>query len=150
MITGNVRPDAPLSKAKFGRLVAQAWGRIWPVVGKAVMAERMEVDAKLITRGCGGENLPEAHNLFNALLVDPTALDEVLAEYGFSLCPHRSAAANDLELVAGLSNGVTEFLRRIQDGRRCHIDTAVLAELFRPLIPAMQGIVDEHDTRRAA
>lgn len=147
---GNVRPIAPLSKAKFSRLVAQAWGRIWTDMGKAVMAERMEVDPKLITRGCAGENLPEAHNLFNALIADPSALDEVLHEYGYAVVPLRTAAANDMALVTGMSSAVTEFLVRISDGRRCHIDTAILAKLFRPLIPAMQSIVAEDDERKAA
>jgi hypothetical protein len=102
-------------------------------------------DSKTITRVTGMQNLPEAHTIFNSLIADPTALDEVLAEYGLRVCPKHRDAANDMELATDLSTTLTEFLRRIADGKRCHVDTAVLAELFRRLIPQMQTIVDERD-----
>ncbi|WP_343518115.1 hypothetical protein [Sphingomonas sp.] len=147
----NVCPIEPLSKDKFQRKLAAAWGRVWPTMGKGVMAERMGLnDAKTIDRAVTASNLPEAHTVFNSLVADISALDEVLKEYGLRAAPRHAVAANDMALAADLSLTVTEFLKRLADGKRCHIDTAVLAELFRRLIPQMQAVVDEHDERVAA
>jgi hypothetical protein len=40
-------------------------------------------------------------------------------------------------------HAATEYLDRMKDGRRCHVDTAALAKLFIPLIPQMLAIVEE-------
>jgi hypothetical protein len=37
----------------------------------------------------------------------------------------------------------TEYLDRMKDGQRCHVDTAALAKLLVPLIPALLSIIEE-------
>lgn len=151
MLQRNVCPHEPLSKDKFQRLLSIAWGRVGPAMGLATMAGKMGLsDPKTISRAITTQNLPEAHTVLNSLFADPTALDEVMREYGYRMVTLRADAANDMALAADLSQTVTEFLKRLSDGKRCHIDTAVLAELFRRLIPQMQAVVDEHDERVAA
>ncbi|WP_439538704.1 hypothetical protein [Sphingomonas sp.] len=110
----------------------------------------MGTSTKTLDRALTGDTVPELHNGLAVLCADTTALDEVLKLYGGRFALIRADAANDMALAADLSNGVTEFLKRLADGKRCHIDTGVIAELFRHLIPQMQAIVDEHDARVAA
>lgn len=118
--------------------------------GKGHLVDNMDTSPATLTRALSGTHLPELHTAFSALLTDVTALDEVAALYGVKIAHRTSTAANDMELAGELSGALTEFLTRLADGRRCHVDTAVLAELFRRLIPQMQAIVGEHDARRAA
>jgi hypothetical protein len=110
----------------------------------------MDTSTKTLDRALTGETLPELHTALAATQTDLTALDEVFKLYGFHASLNRVEAANDMELAASMSSTVTEFLKRLSDGKRCHIDTGVLAELFRRLIPQMQALVDEHDARVAA
>ena len=150
MSDNQVCPKRPISKTKLSTAIGAAWGRVANKLGKGSMADRMEVNAKTIDRAMAGPSLPDAENLLNSLIADPSALDEVLKLYGLKVVPNVANAANDMALVTSLSGTVAEYLQRIADGKRCHVDTAVLAELFRPLLPQMQAIVDEHDARRAA
>lgn len=150
MTTSSVQ-NRPASKSHVSDALSSGLSRaVATAGGKGACADRMEVEPKTLSRWLGGETMPELHLAAGALSVDRTALNDVLALYGLTATPKVAEAANDMALVGALSNSVTEFLRLIADGKRCHIDTAVLATLFRPLIPQMQSIVDEHDKRVAA
>lgn len=118
--------------------------------GKGALADIMDTSTKTLDRALTQESIPEFHTVMAAVLADPAALDEVFALYGIRASLLKAEAANDMSLVAELSTTLSEFLRRLSDGVRCHNDTAVLAELFRHVIPQMQSIVDEHDARVAA
>lgn len=141
----------PLSKESLKSKLATAWGRVWPKLGgQGTFADRAGTDSATVGRVLGCKNLPEAHTIFNSLCADPTALDEVFAHYGLRVVPLVAEAANDMQLAASLSDALGEFIRRLADGQRCHVDTSVLAALFRTLIPQMQAIVLEDDARKAA
>lgn len=141
----------PVPKSEVSAALAVGLSRaIRNAGGKGTLADSMDASVKTLDRALTGDSVPELHTALNALNADATALDEVLRLYGFRAAPLRADAANDMTLAAELSNTVTEFLKRLSDGKRCHLDTAVLAELFRRLIPQMQAVVDEHDTRVAA
>ncbi len=140
-----------LSKESLKSKLSQAWGRVWPKLGgQGTFADRVGTDSATVGRVLGCKNLPEAHTIFNSLRADPTALDEIMAHYGLRVSPLHTEAANDMQLAASLSDALGEFIRRLSDGHRCHVDTAVLAALFREIIPQMQAIVTEDDDRRAA
>jgi len=140
-----------LSKQSLQSKLAVAWGRVCGKMGgPGSFAEKAEIEGSAVSRVLGYKNLPEAHTIFNGLLADPTALDEIMAHYGLRVSPLQAEAANDMLLAASLSDALGEFIRRLSDGKRCHVDTAVLASLFREIIPQMQAIVAEDDARRAA
>lgn len=140
----------PHSKTKLSRAVSAGWSRCALAMGQGAFADQSDMDAVTVRRALSGPSLPSAENLLNSLAADPTALNEALGLYGLIATPKQSTAANDLELAAGLGHSVAELIDRLRDGKRCHVDTAVLAALFRELIPQMQAVVDEDDARRAA
>lgn len=145
----NVCHSVPVTKDKFKRLLASSWGRIWPVMGKAAMAQAMGLEnTKTIDRAVTGANLPEAHVIFNSLAADPTALDEILREYGFTLRPLQIDAANDILTAAGVIKAMGELVRALDDGRRDHNETLAIAQLLRPHLPAMQAIIAQADELR--
>lgn len=138
------------SKTKLSAAIGAGWSRCVNKHGQGAFADSADMDAVTVRRGVSGPSLPAAENLLNSLAADPTALNEALALYGLTATPKVADAANDMALATGISSALSEYLRRIADGQRCHIDEAVLAEMFRPLIPQMQAIVDIHDARVAA
>lgn len=61
-------------------------------VDRALRAQHSaSVRQHLVDRFGGGLQLPETHKIFNSLVADQHALDEVLAMYGFKLRPHMPA-----------------------------------------------------------
>lgn len=148
----NVCPDLPLSRDRFKTLLAAAWSRTAAACGSPmVMAAAMGLsDKKTITRATGMQNTPEAHAVFNSLLADPAALDEVLAAYGFRLAPIEPAAANDFATLSGVCGVASDWAAAMQDGRRDHNETLRLADKVRPLLPALTAVVREADALRGA
>lgn len=147
----NVCPRVPVTKDKFQRLLAQSWGRVWPQIGKGVMADKMGLnDVKTIDRAVTASNLPEAHTIINSLLADPTALDEVFREFGFRVIPLRSEAANDLMTAAGVIDAMGELVKSRADGIRDHNETLAVAHLLRPHVPAIEAIIEEADMLRSS
>jgi len=150
-VRNNVCPADPLSKDKFQQRLAAAWGRVWPKIGKGVMADRMGLsDTKTIDRAVTAANLPEAHTIFNSLIADPTALDELLAEYGFRVVPIRPEAANDMVTLAGLCDAASVLSDALKDGQRVHPETLKIADKLRPHMPALSALIREADELRGA
>jgi hypothetical protein len=148
----NVCPVEPISKDKFQRLLAGAWGRVWPSLGNmGVMAGKMGLnDTKTISRAVTATNLPEAHTIFNSLCADPTALAEVLHYYGLELSFARPEAANDLATLSGLCEVAAELSEALKDGKRVHPETLKVAEKLRPHMPALTALLREADELRGA
>lgn len=148
MADKQVRRCSAQSKTNLSSAVSAGWSRCANAVGRGAFTDNADFDPVTLRRGIAGPSLPAAEHLLNSLAADPTALNEALALYGLIATPKEVQAANDMALVTGLSGAVAEYLKRIADGKRCHIDEGVLAAMFRPLIPQMQAIVDADDGRR--
>lgn len=144
---GHVRP-ALVSKADTSGALGAAWARVRFKLGHGRFADDLDVDAKTINRAIAGETLPELHHALNSLLVDPTALDEVLHLYGFELRPCAALGGSDIQTVAGLSHAAGKLAEALADGRRDHLETLDLADDIRPLLPRLSAIVGEADRLR--
>lgn len=142
-----VRPIRKRTKAEVSGALAAGWARV-SAGRKGAFADNIDIDTKTVNRALTGETVPELHTAWNSLADDPTALDELASLYGVSIIARRTASANDMELAAGLGHSLSELIDRLRDGKRCHIDTLALAELFRPLIPQMQAVIAEADELR--
>jgi hypothetical protein len=145
-----VRKNRFLTNARATELAAEGVRMGVKSGGKEGMAKAADVTTRTIEKWMAEGSLPGVDHLLNMADADPTVLCSLLAEKGWTLTPAHAEPANDMQLAAGIGHTLAEFLDRIRDGRRCHVDTAVLAALFRQLIPQMQAIVDEDDARRAA
>lgn len=146
MTAGNVRSNSPRTKQDVSRAVAEAWFRLQREIGKGTLADAIGVSSpKTVENAIAQRSLPEAHFIFNGLCADPTALNEVLALYGFQAVPVRGQVANDMVTITGLSHLVAEWLERLADGLRCHRDTKALANRVRPHLLALIALVEEAD-----
>lgn len=151
MRAGNVLPKSPRTKAELKKSVSTAWFRLQQKHGKGTLADAIGASCTKTVDNCvTGAPLPEAHFIFNALTLDPSALDEILALYGFRAAPLTETAANDMATIAGLSHVAGDWVQRLADGHRCYRDTLALAEAIRPLLTALTKIVVEADNLREA
>lgn len=145
-----LRTIEPLPKHRVSALLSAGWARVIAKVGKGAFADRVEASARTVENALAGNTNPELHTALNSLAVDPTALDEVMAGYGFRLIPLHAEAANDLATAAGVVNAMGELIARLADGDRDHNDTLAVAALLRPHVPAIEAIVREADALRGA
>lgn len=147
MASNQVRPIRKRTKAEVSGALAAGWARV-SAGRKGTFADNIDVDGKTVNRALTGETVPELHTAFNSLADDPTALDELASLYNVSINPRACRSTGDMELAAGLGHSLSQLIDRLRDGKRCHIDTLALAELFRPLIPQMHAVVAEADEIR--
>lgn len=146
-----VPPKANRTKHDISRAVADAMFSAQTAVGgRGTLADRLEVNPRTVDSAIAMRSLPEAQHIFNLLRIDPAALNGILASYGLQAVPLRGEAANDMHTIAGLSHVAGDWVQRLSDGRRCHIDTLALADAIRPLLTALTGIVVEADRIRGA
>lgn len=142
-----VRPIMKRTKAQVSGAVAAGWARV-SAGRKGAFADNLDIDPKTVNRALTGDSVPELHTALNSLADDPTALDELFALYGVSINSRLPVNVTDAELTSRLGHTLADLIDRMSDGHLCHRDKLALAELFRPLIPQMQGIVDEADRLR--
>ncbi|MET3710381.1 hypothetical protein ABIC65_001061 [Sphingomonas trueperi] len=147
-----VCPVTPLTKDKFQQKLSVAWSRLWHKHGNKVrIAETMGLtDTAPLDRGLTGANLPGAHVIFNSLLVDPTALDEILAHYGVRAVPLAASPANDLATATGVMDAMVALVRALEDNHRDHQETLDVADRIQPHLAALAAIVNEAAVLRGA
>lgn len=149
--TAVVRKTAHLTNARAIELAAEGMQVAVKHRGKDGIAKAGDVTTRTIEKWMAEGSLPGIDHLLNIADQEPVVLNRLLAEKGWAGLRRAVAdPAADMALAANLGHCLGEFIERLGDGRRCHVDTAVLAGMFRQLIPQMQAIVDEDDTRRAS
>lgn len=143
--TKQVRPQIR-SKSDISGAVAAAWGRLVNKHGRGALADKLDVTTKTINRALTGENVPSLDTAFNALAIDPTALQEVAALYGYQLCPITCCPGEEETTRARLAHVLSEWLAvgALTDHRaKCR-----LADEIRELLPALLGMVAQADGLR--
>lgn len=145
-----VRKSAHLTNARAKELTSDGITKAVSKVGKDKLAKAADVQIRTVEKWMGQASLPDLDHLLNMADECPLVIEAILSEKGWHLTPNQADPANDMQLAAGLGHSLAEFLDRIRDGRRCHVDTAVLAALFRQLVPQMQAIIDEDESLRRA
>jgi hypothetical protein len=149
MTAGKVLSFDLVNRQRVQALLAADWARVAAMVGKGAMADGLQVHPNTIDNALTGRTLPSFDTGLNSLKVHETALDGVMAELGFVLVSLAHTRACGFDLLAALGVLVSELANRLQDGKFCHNDRAVIAELMRELLPVGHALVAEHDARRA-
>lgn len=144
-----IRETPAISHLRAVELSAEGVRLAQKRLGKDALAKACDSSIRVIEKWMAEGSMPDADRMLNMARVAPEVMTPLLAEMGFApLTKSRADAANDFDLIQGLLAAGTEFVARIADGRRCHVDTAVLADLFRPIMPMMQAVVDEDNRRK--
>lgn len=143
-----LRESARLSEARFHDLIVLGLARLCAKYGREQVAASMGRDRRSLENVFAGSE-PKAKALLDTLLLDVTAMDEVLSAYGLRVVPARQTAENDMHLAAGLSAGLAKLIESAADGVRDHNETLTIADIVRPHLQGLAAIVDEADRLRA-
>lgn len=133
-----------VSEPLFHALVVQGLARVAARHGRGTLADAMGRSSRQLDNVFAGAD-PKPKALFDALMLDPTALDEVLAAYGLRAVPHAAAQEDDMKLASGIAAGLSKLIESNADGVRDHNETLAVAALIRPHMGALTGIIEEAD-----
>lgn len=142
----SVLPESTrLSEARFHDLIVLGLARLSAKFGREKVAAAMGRDRRSLENVFAGSE-PKAKALLDTLLLDATALDEVLSAYGLRVVPVQQGAEDDMHLAAGLSHGLTKL---IESAAGDHNETLMIAEILRPHMRGLAAIVDQADRLRS-
>jgi hypothetical protein len=131
-------------EARFHALLVQGLARVSAKHGRGQLADAMGRSGRQLDNVFGGAD-PKAKALFDALLLDPTALDEVAAAYGLRIVPATDGQENDMRLAAGIAAGLAKLIESNADGVRDHNETLAIAAVMRPHLGALTNIINQAD-----
>lgn len=146
-----VPKNAAPSPLGFHEALVAGLARTAAKIGRGNLADKSQRTTKALDKLFSGDSMDTSgKGLLDFLLADATALDEVLALYGYGL--HRIAAGDcqdhgTIADTAALQAAHTEALR---DGKRDHRETIVIADKARPVVSALHSIIAEADRLRGA
>lgn len=152
MHLGKVSPVRIRTKDEVSDALASDWLPLAPYGHRAAFSINIggDKEGKVVSKAISGEHLPEAHTILNSLVVNPAALFNTLQLYGGVFVPVDAGECDDMSVISGMLHAATEYLDRMKDGKRDHRDTAALASLFKPLIPAMLCVMREASEGKGA
>lgn len=148
-----VRKAQLLSKDEAKKRFASGLLRAVSTHGKGTVADAMGRTTRVVEKALALDTLPELDSALNALRIDHTIFDEALAHYGLKLAPDDATQATDMDVVALLGLVVA----RIGDAHapaspggaeRVHTETLAIADVARPLVQLLSGIIAEADRIR--
>ena len=150
MASNTVLPNAQLAtEDDFHACMMLGIARMVAKHGRGKVANALGVSTRQLGNLANG-SFPAPHRLFNLLVLDPTALNEVSGLYGAELRASKPNAANDMETVAGLSHLAGKWVEALSDGNRCHRETLDLADTIRPIVASLNAICLEADRIKGA
>ncbi len=141
---------APLSKEQVQSHLAASWGRTIARMGgkKATFAETIGCHPDTVSNALAGNSIPELHTVLNSLFACPNALDELLALYGYRLTPDDQVMSPDMVTILEMSDALTCYIGALDDGRRDHRETIMIADKLRPLTAKFNALIAEADEKR--
>ena len=136
---------------RFHQALVAGLARVAVKLGRGNLADKSERTTKALDKLFSGSSMDTSgKGLLDFLLADPSALDEVLALYGFQLSPLTGEAAIDFEIIADAAALTAEHTQAMRDGRRDHRDTIRIADRARPVVAQYTAIIREADSIRGA
>jgi len=141
----SVVPNAtPLTEAEFHSALCAGLARVASNIGRGNLADKSGRTTRALDKVFAG-SIPNGKGLLDFLLADPSALDELLARYGYQLAPLGREAVLDFEIIADAAALTAEHTQAMRDGKRDHRETIRIADKARPVVARYQGIIAEAD-----
>jgi len=144
------RNDPP-SELQYHEALIAGLARVASNVGRGNLADKSNRTTRALDKLFSGSSADTSgKGLLDFLCADPSALDEVLALYGFQLAPAEALPAIDFEIIADTAALQAEHTEAMRDGRRCHRETIRIADKARPVVARYSAIIAEADQYRGA
>lgn len=146
-----VPKSGPPSELQYHEALIAGLARAAANVGRGNLADKSNRTTRALDKLFSGASADTSgKGLLDFLCADPTALDEVLALYGFQLAPVQASPAIDFEIIADAAALTAEHTDAMRDGRRCHRETIRIADKARPVVARYSAIIAEADELRGA
>lgn len=146
-----VPKNGPVSELAFYQALIAGLARVAGHLGRGNLADKSGRTTRALDKlFAGSSSDTSGKGLLDFLKADPTALDEVLALYGFQLAPLGREAVLDFEIIADAAALTAEHTEAMRDGKRDHRETIRIADKARPVVARYQGIIAEADSIRGA
>lgn len=146
-----VPKDHAPSPLRFHEALVAGLARTAARIGRGNLADKSYRTTKALDKlFCGDSMDTSGKGLLDFLHADPSALDEVLALYGFGLHRLESTQGDDFATIADTASLSAEMTDAMRDGARDHRETIRIADKARPVVRALHGIIHEADTIRGA
>lgn len=144
MAEPNFLRKKPRSYEDVRDAVAEDWFASSKRVGKGALCDAIGCDRPdTVDSAITGKHVPRLHTALNSLLADDAALFKTFRLFGGCFVRAEAASETDMATISAMLHAATEYLDRMKDGKRCPSDTAALAKLFAPLVPAMLAVIEE-------
>lgn len=144
------KDNAP-SPLRFHEALVAGLARTAARIGRGNLADKSQRTTKALDKlFCGDSMDTSGKGLLDFLHADPSALDEVLALYGFGLHRIDAGTGDDFATIADTASLSAEMTEAMRDGARDHRETIRIADKARPVVRALHGIIHEADTIRGA
>jgi hypothetical protein len=135
----------------FRRLVSATLRRLGAHHKQASLAYVAGCEERTIGNAARAANSLSGKALFNLLLADPTALDELAAHFGMRLVALDAEAANAAGQMMAQAAGFTATVATaMADGQIDHRERAEIVAAARPLLQQVGAMVAQHDRDNAA
>lgn len=145
VVPKNVAP----TDSQFHAALVAGLSRAALMLGRGNLADKSGRTTRALDKVFHGSN-PNAKGLLDFLVAEPTALDELLALYGYRLTPLMCDAAIDFEIIADSAALHAEHTEAMRNGNRDHRETIRIAEKARPVVAKYAAIIQEADQIKGA
>lgn len=136
---------------RYHEALVSGLARVAGKIGRGNLADKSERTTKALDKLFSGSSADTSgKGLLDFLQADPSALDEVLALYGYQLTPLDAQAAIDFEIIADAAALTAAHTEAMRDGRRDHRETLGIADKARPVVARYSAIIREADVLRGA
>lgn len=143
-----VPKNAPPSEQQFQARLVQGWSRCIATIGKGTFADKSGRTVRALDKVLGGGGVT-AKGLLDSLTADPSALDELLADYGFKLTALDAVDGADAHLLAATAGLAATHAEAMADGRVDHVEEQRLAAAARPVVAEWTARIARADRKRA-
>lgn len=146
-----VPPKHAVSEQQYHGMLIAGLSRVSATIGRGALADKSGRTTRALDKlfsGSSGDT--SGKGLLDFLDADPSALDEVLALYGFQLAPLGFDAVLDFEIIADAAALTAEHTNAMRDGRRDHTETLRVADKARPVVQRYSAIIAEADRIRGS
>lgn len=151
MADGTVVPNRhPVSPLQFHAALVAGLARVSAEIGRGNLADKSERTPKALAKLFSGDTMDTTgKGLLDFLLADPTALDEVLALYGYGIhrLPDLKAKMSAPETLGDVIH-LAAVLSENRDNGGDHRAKLRIANAARPVAQAAFGFIAEADAIR--
>ena len=139
--------DKKITDAEYRELIAPGVRRASATIGCDRLGLGVGCDGKTLRHARDEKSTLVGATSWNLLTVDPTALNEIAAHFGYQLVPLNATAST--RLLADSASLTATIAEALADGIIDHREEQAIADKARPVVAELNGLIASADRKRA-